>query len=142
MRAVTAVLVSEDENLRLLIKRSLESEGHTVVCATTAAEAASNIFPELKPDLLLLDTTRGRSAATVFPPDWKETLSGCHVTVLSEMGDDSWRRPAQRWGVHSVLNKPFLRQDLEKLIADLETVEPAPAQTPAPAAALPPGRNR
>ena len=135
MRAVTAVLVSEDENLRLLIKRSLESEGHTVVCATTAAEAASNIFPELKPDLLLLDTTRGRSAATVFPAEWKETLSGCHVTVLSEMGDDSWRRQAQRWGVHSVLNKPFLRQDLEKLIADLETVGPAPAQTLAPAAA-------
>jgi DNA-binding NtrC family response regulator len=132
MRAVTAVLISEDENLRLLVERSLQSEGHTIVCASTAAEAASHVIPELKPDLLLLDTTRGSNVEAVFPANWQELLCGCHVTVLSEMGDDSWRRHAQRWGVHSVLNKPFLRQDLEKLIADMEMSEPA-TETPAPA---------
>jgi DNA-binding NtrC family response regulator len=114
-RAVTVVLISEDETLRLLVQRSLESEGHTLICATTAAEAASNVLPESKPDLLLLDTARSRK------------------TVLSEMGDHSWQRHAQRWGVHSVLNKPFLRQDLEKLIAEVE-LEATPAEAPASAA--------
>jgi two-component system response regulator AtoC len=134
MRAVTVVLISEDDNLRLLVQRSLESEGHTVVCAATAAEAAINVVPELKPDLLLLDTTRGSNATILFPADWQERLRGCHVTVLSEMGDDSWRRHSQRWGVHSVLRKPFLRQDLEKLILEME-LEPATAETVAPAPA-------
>jgi two-component system response regulator AtoC len=134
MRAVTVVLISEDETLRLLVQRSLESEGHTLVCATTAAEAASNVGPESKPDLLLLDTTRSRNAATLFPAERQGNLRGCRVTVLSEMGDDSWQRDAQRWGVHSILNKPFLRQDLEKLIAEVE-LEPAAARNPAPVAA-------
>jgi DNA-binding NtrC family response regulator len=131
MRAVTVVLISEDENLRLLVQRSLESEGHTVVCAATAAEAGSAVLPELKPDLLLLDTTRGRQAATLFPAEWQETLRGCHVTVLSEMGNDTWQRHTERGRVHSVLNKPFLRQDLEKLIARLEP-EPVPVETLSP----------
>jgi two-component system response regulator AtoC len=131
MRAVTVVLISEDETLRLLVQRSLESEGHTLVCATTAAEAASNVLPELKPDLLLLDTTRSRNAAALFPAERQGNLRGCRVTVLSEMGDDSWQRHAQPWGVHSVLNKPFLRRDLEKLVAEVE-LEPAATQNPAP----------
>ncbi len=134
MRAVTVVLISEDETLRLLVQRSLESEGHTLICATSAAEAASNVLPESKPDLLLLDTTRSRNASALFPAERQGTLCGCRVTVLSEMGDDSWQRHAQPWGVHSVLNKPFLRQDLEKLIAEVEQ-EPAPAQTPTPVTA-------
>jgi DNA-binding NtrC family response regulator len=120
MRVVTVVLISKDETLRLLVQRSLESEGHTLVCAATTAEACSNVLPELKPDLLLLDTMRGQNAATLFPTEWQEARGRCHVAVLSEMGDDSWRHQVERWGVHSVLKKPFLRQDLEKLIADME----------------------
>jgi CheY-like chemotaxis protein len=76
MRAVTVVLISEDETLRLLVQRSLESEGHTLVCAATAAEAASNVRPESKPDLLLLDTTRSRNAATLFPAERQGNLRG------------------------------------------------------------------
>src|SRR3954469_21526084 len=132
-RAVTVVLISEDDTLRLLVQRSLESEGHTLVCATTTAEAISNVLPESKPDLLLLDTARSRNAASLFPPERQEMLRGCRTTVLAEMGDDSWQRHAQHWGAHSVLNKPFLRQDLERLIAQVE-VEATPAAAPAAAA--------
>ena len=132
MRVVTVVLISEDENLRLLVRKSLESEGHTVVCAANAAEADSDVSPELKPDLLLLDATRSHTAATLFQEKWQEALRGCQVTVLAEMGDDSWQRHAQRWGVHSVLNKPFLRQDMEKLIAEME-LEPTVAEPISPA---------
>jgi two-component system, NtrC family, response regulator AtoC len=136
MRAVTAVLISEDENLRLLVQKTLESEGHTIVCASTPAEAASHVFPELKPDLLLLDTTRGRNTTTLFPANWQETIRGCRVTVLSEMGDDSWQRHAERCGVHSVLNKPLLRQDLERLVAEMDLqIAAAEASAPATAAA-------
>jgi CheY-like chemotaxis protein len=71
MRVVTVVLISKDQTLRLLVQRSLESEGHTVACAATMAEACSNVLPELKPDLLLLDTIRGQNAATLFPTEWR-----------------------------------------------------------------------
>jgi DNA-binding NtrC family response regulator len=131
MRVVTVVLISEDENLRLLVRKSLESEGHTVVCAANAAEADSNVFPELKPDLLLLDTTRDHTAATLFQEKWQDALRNCQVTVLAEMGDESWKRHAQRWNPHSVLNKPLLRQDIEKLIAEMELEPVAPETTSA-----------
>jgi two-component system, NtrC family, response regulator AtoC len=134
MRAVTVVLISGNEGLRSLVQRSLESEGHTVVCAATAAEANSRILPELKPDLLLLDAIRGQNGATLFPAECQEALSRCRITVLAEMGDDSWRAHVDRCQVHSVLQKPFLRQDLEKLIVELE-LEPATKAAPSPAAA-------
>ena len=118
--AAAVVLISKDQNLRLLVQRSLESEGHTVVCAATAAEACSDVFPKLEPDLLLLDTIRGQNPENLFPAEWQKALGRCRITLLSEMGDDSWQNQAERCGVHSVLNKPFLRQDLEKLIAEME----------------------
>ena len=131
MRAVTVVLISGNEGLQSLVQRSLESEGHTVVCATTVAEASSKILPELKPDLVLLDAVRGENAATPVPAECHETLRRCPITVLAEMGDYSWRRHTERYQVRSVLQKPFLRQDLEKLIAELE-LEPATVETLSP----------
>jgi two-component system, NtrC family, response regulator AtoC len=133
MRAVTVVLISGNEGLRSLVQRSLESEGHTVVCAATAAEATSKVLPELRPDLLLLDVIRGQNAATLFPVECQETLGGCHIAFLAEMGDYSWHRQAASCQAHSVLQKPILRQDLEKLIIELE-LEPAKVETLSPPA--------
>jgi two-component system response regulator AtoC len=120
-RAANVLLVSGDESLRFLVKRSLESEGHMVDCAVTATEACSLSRPESTPDLLLLDVARGRSAAELFNHDLLKTLGNCRVSVFADMGDASWRRHAERWQVQSVLNKPVLRHDLEKLISQIET---------------------
>jgi two-component system response regulator AtoC len=133
-RAANVVLVSGDESLRFLVKRSLESEGHVVDCALTGAEACSFSGPESTPDLLLLDVARGRSAAELFNRDLLKTRGNCRVSVLADVGDSSWRRHAEGWQVQSVLNKPVLRHDLERLISQIE-MEPAHPKS-APAAAV------
>lgn len=123
MRALTVVLISKDEHLRLGVRRLLESEGHTVVCAATAAEAeaSSSVLPEMEPDLLLVDTVRGQSPANLFPHQSDQALGRCRRIILSEIGDRSWHQHAERDGVHSVLNKPILRQDLDKLIEEMDS---------------------
>jgi two-component system, NtrC family, response regulator AtoC len=125
-RAANVLLISGDESLRSLVKRSLESEGHTVDCAPRAAEAYSLSRPESMPDLLLLDVARGRSAAELFDRQWLKTHGSCRVAVLADMGDSSWRRHAEGWQVQSVLNKPVLRHDLERLISQMEVESTAP----------------
>jgi two-component system response regulator AtoC len=131
-RAANVLLISGDENLRSLAKRSLESEGHFVECALAAAEACSLPCPEFKPDLLLLDVARGQSAADLFNHQVLETLENCQVIVLAEAGDSSWRQHAEGVQIQSVLNKPVLRHDLERLISQIEpdTICPASASAP------------
>ena len=129
-RAANVLLISGDENLRSLVKRSLESEGHRVECALTGTQACSLPCPEFKPDLLLIDVARRQSAADLFDHPVLTTLENCHVIVLADAGDSSWRRHAEGVKIDSVLNKPVLRHDLERLISQIEPDAPLPFPAP------------
>jgi transcriptional regulator with PAS, ATPase and Fis domain len=52
------------------------------------------------------------------------------------MGDGSWQRYAAKWNIHTVLRKPVLRQDIEKLIAEPEFPASQPQAPACPDMAL------
>ena len=128
-RAVVAMLVGTDESVRGLICRSLESEGHTVHCVVSAAEAIALLDRSVAPDFVLLDIMRNQSAESLFAPALLERLGECRPCILAEFGDTSWQRYAAKWNIQTVLRKPILRNDLEKLIGQLDL---SPSEPPTP----------
>ncbi len=116
-RAVVVMLIGTDESVRGLIRRSLESEGHTVHCVASASEAIALLDRSIAPDFALLDVARNRSAESVFDADLMQRLQ-CRVCIVAELGDASWQRHATKWNIQTVLRKPIQRHDLEKLIEE------------------------
>ena len=121
MSRAVLMVIGSDPAVRSSIRRSFESEGHSVHCVSSAAEAVTLFDQAVAPDFLLLDVARNRSSEYLFCPALFEKLDQCRVCVLAEMGDGSWQRHAARWNIQTVLRKPILRHDLEKLIASMDS---------------------
>lgn len=128
-RAAIVMLIGTEESTRGLIRRSLESEGHTVHCASSAAEAIALLDQAIAPDFVLIDVLRNRSAETIFDTELLAKLTRCRVCILADLGDASWQTYAAKWNIQTVLRKPILRHDLEKLIAQVDLPASEPQST-------------
>jgi len=115
-RAVAVLVVSSDAGVCTRIKDLLEPEGHTAICVSSPGEAIESLAPGDSPDFLFLDVTRNESANSLFVPSLLKRINSQQVCVLADVGDTSWKNHALNWNIHSVLIKPVLRNDLERVI--------------------------
>ena len=114
----TILLVEDNQNTADFIVRILESVGHTVHHAQRGLEGA-RWARACRPDLVLMDIdlpdVNGRSVVLSMrrqsPPD---SLPIIAVTVQA---DEESIRLAKGFGCNAFLAKPFLPEDLLKLVA-------------------------
>ncbi len=137
-RAVIVLAISEDAGACSLIKKFLDSEGHQALCVSSPLEALAFLSEGMAPDFLFLDVPRAKSNDQLFASDLLEKFESHQLCILSEIGDTSWKDYAQKWSIRSVLTKPLLRRDLEKLISQTEQPENE-FSTTEPAASAPLG---
>ncbi len=113
----TILLVEDNQNTADFIMRILESAGHEVCHAKSGLEGA-RWARATRPDLVLMDfdlpDVNGRSIVLSLrrqsPP---EVLPIIAVTVQA---DDESIRLAEGFGCNAFLAKPFLPEDLLKLV--------------------------
>jgi two-component system, NtrC family, response regulator AtoC len=130
--AIQIMAISNDTDVCNVIHNSLESEGHEAMCVPTAREAMHLLSRGVVADYFIFDAARNRSLDDLFYPDVLERITSSQLCILSELGDISWRNHATRWNIHTVLTKPLLRQDLERLTSWPKIAPPKPAVLPAP----------
>ncbi len=141
-RAVTVLVVSNDAGVCTRIKDVLEPEGHSAICVSSPGEALESLALGDSPDFLLLDVNRNECADNLFAPALLKQVNRQQVCILADVGDSSWKNQAQNWNIHSVLIKPVLRNDLERVIfSEIPAEEQSPAicsmtQTQSPAVHL------
>jgi two-component system response regulator AtoC len=128
--AFVVIVLSADQGVRGLIRRSLESEGHEVHCVFSAAEAVALLDQSITPELLLLDVVADRCSEDLFDAALLERLDHCKVCVLAEIADTSWQRHTTKWNFHTVLRKPILRRDLENLFTQMDLPVTKPQTSP------------
>ncbi|WP_263357911.1 sigma-54-dependent transcriptional regulator [Acidicapsa ligni] len=104
--------------MRNLIQNFLEAEGHEALCVSSSDEAFDALRGNMEWDLLLLDVVKDEDLDRLFAPSLLQRIGIERVCLLTEIGDTSWKVQAKSWGINRVLSKPFLRQDLEKLISE------------------------
>ena len=118
MNTIQALAISTDLNVCSLIHSVLEGEGHRARCVSSAQDALDLLQNGLAVDLLLIDQPRRRSYE-------QESVSNAllglvdpsRVCLLDELGDYSGKQKAEAKRVGTVLTKPLLRHDLEKLLS-------------------------
>ncbi|MCP4109121.1 MAG: response regulator [Desulfobacteraceae bacterium] len=106
----TVLVVDDEENIRKLLKKQLESEGYIVRLVQSGEEAVSHVKQE-KPDLIILDVMmpgmNGFEVATILKSN-PETM-GIPILILSIVANEA---KEYRTGIDSFLAKPFKEDDL------------------------------
>ncbi len=118
IRAGTIVVVDDDEGIRLLLKRLLESEGYAVATAENAGQALK-LITDVSPDLLLLDIKlpgldgptlcrqiRGNPATAELP-----------IVLITALPDNPGEWLAS--GADAILHKPFGRDEVLSWVRSL-----------------------
>lgn len=118
-RRLRFLVVDDTEDIREVMARMVERQGHLVDQAADGVEAVERLSVD-RYDLMLLDLSMPRMTGEEVVrwlrehPDRGE---GLRVVVVSAWAGEK-RSVLQELGVTDVLPKPFRRQHLEDLIAD------------------------
>ena len=114
----TILVVEDDADIRLLLRKVLEAEGYNVVEATTGIDALE-VGAEVRPWLILMDISLplldGLSATRLLKAE--ENLREVPVVCVSAY--DSARRRAIQAGCADFVAKPIEVEELKAVIARL-----------------------
>jgi DNA-binding response OmpR family regulator len=131
---VSTILLLDDERpILTLLARMLEPIGHTVLEASTAADALRH-FEETDGalDLLIADVTlAGRSGVDVALELWS-LLPNLRIVFTSGHPPDLWSEPDRALlyelpaYTYSVLAKPFITDELRDAVSDFLGLPPRP----------------
>jgi CheY-like chemotaxis protein len=129
-----SILVADDEpEIRELILRWLEREGHYVTCAVNGAEAAA-ISQAKAFDLIVTDVIMPERDGVQLITEIKKSRPGARVLAISGGGrvldGMDCLRMAQGLGAHGAIMKPFNREAF--LAAVDQALAPKPASGTAP----------
>lgn len=123
---LNVIAVSEDYDLRKMIQTSLEAEGHHAFCVASSGEAVDLLGASRSYDLLLLDAAKGIWPERLFAPALLQCFRADQICILSEIADSSWKDIVAPWNISNVQTKPFLRQDLDRLVSRIVESRPLP----------------
>ena len=127
--ALQILAISDDIDVCNMIHTSLGSNGHKSMCVSSSREALQLLHTGVVADFLLFDAVKSKSRDGLFASDLLQHLSSEKLCILSEIGDTSWEKYAAKWSIKTVLTKPLLQKDLEKLTS-WPKVEPTAVGTP------------
>jgi excisionase family DNA binding protein len=116
------LLVDDDEQVRQLVRVTLELEGYSVREAESAEEGMRAI-DERRPDLILLDVMMPHVDGWEMLRRIQERYGAGTIPVVMFSGkaDDEAGRQAASGGARGFIGKPF---DLEQLVAQAKAVAP------------------
>lgn len=125
---VSLLAVSEDVRACSLIQNFLESEGHRALCVCSIEKAVEALCCGIHWDLVVFDANVCKDPSALFACATEKHISSERFSILVEAGDKNWRAYAQRWNINSILPRPLLRQDIERLLSlcDEPSMVPAP----------------
>jgi CheY-like chemotaxis protein len=120
VRAV--LLVEDDTNVRVHVRKQLEALGHTVATADSAEQALALLQAGLDCDVLLSDIVMSGMSGIALVREARLIRAGLHVLLstgypLDAMGDDAKPPPDI-----PLLKKPYGKQELRRALEALEIV--------------------
>ncbi|HTF63161.1 MAG TPA: sigma-54 dependent transcriptional regulator [Edaphobacter sp.] len=112
---VKILAISEDTDVCNLIHRSVESEGLKAICVSSPLKALELLRRGLVPNFFLIHAATNRAKDSLFAPALLQNISSDKLCILSEPGDTSWTKYAEKWKINTVLTLPLLKKDIEKM---------------------------
>lgn len=103
------VLIDDDESLRLVMKKILQGEGHTVRDATDGSRGVE-LVEEVEPDLVITDLIMPEKEGIETIMELREAYPGVRIMAVSGGGAADPTGPlgdAEAFGADTSLPKPF-----------------------------------
>jgi two-component system, cell cycle response regulator CpdR len=116
---VARIIIAEDEeSIRSLVARALETEGHSVVVAADGAEALETIARERGEfDLLLSDIKMPLMDGIALALAVARDYPGIAILLMTGYADQRERASGLEGLVHGVIAKPFTVAELRFAVA-------------------------
>jgi two-component system chemotaxis response regulator CheY len=105
------LVVEDDESIRSVITDVLEERGFRVSGAANGAEAIE-VLKRFPPDILVLDLLMPVMHGWEFMETYSEQTGGKPLPIVVVSVNPALPRSFNRFGVHSVVSKPFDVDDL------------------------------
>ena len=109
------LVVEDDESIRNVITDVLEDRGYRVIGATNGADALHQL-EQAKPDVMVLDLLMPVMHGWDFMEAYAEKTGGNPIPIVVVSVNSALPRSFNRFGVHSVVRKPFDVDDLAQSV--------------------------
>ena len=113
------LLADDDKPTRDLVKRALESDGHTVEIAQDGSEALDSLNAGTKVDVLVTDVNMPGLDGISLAKRAETIVPGIRVLMMSGFAEELERAKAVSVGRVSVLSKPFTLDHVRSAVRDL-----------------------
>ncbi len=105
------LVVDDDEDVRSILRRTLEQAGFEVVVAVDGAEAL-RLVPELGIGVVLLDVKMPRLSGIDVLKHLVETVPGICILMVTAVRDAETAVAAMKLGAYDYVTKPFKRDNV------------------------------
>ncbi len=113
-RQYTILVVDDEDNIRWLYREELEEEGY-IIADAASGEAALEIVPEIKPDLVVMDIKMPGISGVDTLIRIKELDKDIPVILCSAYGD--YKQDFSTWASDAYVVKSASLDELKKAIA-------------------------
>jgi two-component system, chemotaxis family, chemotaxis protein CheY len=110
------LVVEDDESIRNVITDILEERGFRVLAAANGADALDYVGTT-RPDVMVLDLLMPVMHGWDFMETYAERTGGERIPIVVVSVNTALPRSFNRFGVHSVVAKPF---DVDELLESVE----------------------
>jgi transcriptional regulator with GAF, ATPase, and Fis domain len=115
MDSVQVLAISDDLDVCNLIHNSLSSYGRQAICVPSSRDAIQLLRRGVRAEFVLLDAGKNHPGDRLFDPALLQMVRSDQLCILSENGDTHWQGIAAEWKIQTILTKPLMRHDFEKL---------------------------
>ena len=106
-----ALIVDDEENIRLVLSKMLEREGYEV-CAAEGAEEALQLLEEFDADFILTDVRMKGMSGIELTAKLAESGHPATIIVMSAFGSIPLALEAMKAGAYDYIHKPFERDEV------------------------------
>ncbi len=116
-RSSTILIVDDEPMVLSTIRRTLESAGYRVACASNADEAVRVLREQVEDvDLAIVDLTIGDQGAPPVVAALRQVKQALPVLLISGYPLDEHSEELRAAGANGFVSKPFRADDLERVI--------------------------
>jgi CheY-like chemotaxis protein len=115
------LVVDDEEQIRRILRLTLERAGHEVDTAADGNEAVAKFDPE-RHDLVITDIVMPEKEGIETIQELRQVSAGVKIIAISGGGrisPEEYLDWARRFGVHRTFTKPIDRDDLLRTVAEL-----------------------
>ncbi len=113
----TVLIVDDAKFMRMVLRRILTSQGHTVVGEATNGEEAVEMYAKLRPDVVTMDIVMPKLNGIEAVRRIMQFDPNAKIIMVTALGQETFVLDAIKAGAREFIIKPFRNEEIIKVVA-------------------------